>query len=57
MIAQVILLSLWLIRLGVTITKHGEPKAEQKHNVWLFIIGKVIIGILLYYGGFWDKLI
>ncbi len=57
MIAQIILLSLWLIRLGVTVSKHGQVKAEQKHNVWQFIIGKIIIATLLYYGGFWDKLI
>ena len=57
MISQIIVLVLWSMRLGVTISKHGQVKSEEKHNVWRIIIGIAIAATILYYGGFWDKLI
>lgn len=56
MIPQIIMLSIWMISLGVNISKHGEER-NSKYNAYHFIIAKMIIFAILYYGGFWNVLI
>lgn len=56
MISQIIILTLGMIGLGINIAKHGEEKKASKYNVWVFLIAKLILWTILYYGGFWDVL-
>jgi len=39
--------------LGISIAKHGEP---DTYNGWASLIGFLLAHILLYFGGFYDKL-
>lgn len=52
MIAQITLIVIWALSLGMTIVKHGEQK-DTKYNGWHSIITIGIYVIILYYGGFW----
>lgn len=49
--AQIIMIVLFALGLGVTVAKHGQPKGN-------YSIGECIVGIainvaLLWWGGFW----
>lgn len=54
MLPQLIMLSLLVIDLGISISRHGETKKETKYNAWATLIAKIIIWAILYFGGFWN---
>ena len=55
MIPQLIYLGLTMIGLGMIISKHGQPK-EGNHNAWSSIIASIVIGYVLYLGGFFNPM-
>lgn len=56
MIPQIIMISIWMIGLGINMSKHGQEKTV-KYNAYHFIIAKMVISTILYYAGFWNVLI
>lgn len=50
-IAKIILLILYVLSIGVSLAKHGEPKIGQ-YNFWTALIGAAIELELLWWGGF-----
>lgn len=46
-----------MIDLGINLAKHGETKKDSKYNGWAFLIAKIILWTILYYGGFWNVLL
>ncbi|MDT3557947.1 hypothetical protein ROV95_17775 [Stenotrophomonas maltophilia group sp. msm1] len=51
---QAIYLLLVLIGLGAEIARHGELKKPARHNAVTSFITVMLIGLLLYWGGFFD---
>ena len=49
--AQIIMIVLFAIGLGVAIAKHGQPKGN--YSIGEHIIGITIYIALLWWGGFW----
>lgn len=56
MIPQIILLTLMAMGLGINLVNHGEPK-EGNNNVLYNIIATAVILGLLFWGGYFDKLL
>lgn len=46
-----------MMDIGISISRHGEKKKEDKYNALVTFIAKIIICLVLYYGGFWDVLL
>ncbi|MFP4365489.1 MAG: hypothetical protein ACLFQA_00210 [Bacteroidales bacterium] len=53
MAAQIIIIVLLSLNLGIAIAEHGEPRTG-KENAWHMIIGTVIWVLLLWWGGFFN---
>ena len=53
-IPQGILLSLYLLGLGIALAKHGQEK-DEKHNFLLSLAITVLQVALLWWGGFFTK--
>ncbi len=51
---QAIYLALVLIGIGYEISKHGEMKKPARHNATTSLIATLLIGLLLYWGGFFS---
>lgn len=51
--AQIILIFLMTISLGMNLSSHGEPRKPQ--NGWHSFISYVLVMGLLYWGGFFDN--
>lgn len=49
---QVVMLALYFIQIGFSLSKHGEPKTG-KHNFFVSVIATAIGAWILYKGGFW----
>ena len=49
--AQIIMIVLFALGLGVTVAKHGQPKGN--YSIGENIIGIAINVALLWWGGFW----
>ena len=47
---------MWVAGFTIVATKHGQNKKPDKYNIWAWIGAKIIMGLILYYGGFWDAL-
>ena len=50
-IPQIIIVILYALNVGITLTKHGEPK-EGNYNVFSTLIGTAISVGILWWGGF-----
>jgi hypothetical protein len=53
MIAQIIIICMWMIGTGVNLSRHGE-KRERTYNIWTWLVILFIYVYLLYLGSFWD---
>ena len=53
MVPQNILMTIYAIRLGIYIARHGQPKTG-KENVWSALLSLAINLGLLYWGGFFN---
>ena len=49
---QLALTALYLMSLGIHLTRHGEPKTG-KYSFWIALISCAIEFSLLYFGGFY----
>ena len=49
---QIILVSMWVMGIGVSAHKHGEYKPKEKYNFMLNLWVKIVWISLLYFGGF-----
>lgn len=49
---QIIWFCLVLIGIGVNAALHGKTKRVEKYNFFGSVIGAVIVGAFLYWGGF-----
>lgn len=54
MIPQIILFVIICLNLGIALGKHGKEKG--KFNFWLSLLDSLFILWLLYWGGFFDKI-
>lgn len=52
--AQIILVALTLINLGMCIADHGKPRKPE--NAWSAVVSIIIVNALLIWGGFYDNL-
>ena len=52
--AQIILIVLTAISLGITVANHGKPRPP--YSIGLSLVDIAIVYSLLYWGGFWDVL-
>lgn len=52
---QIIVLSLMIIGLLLAANLHGKPK-KGDYNFWVTLTSSIITFLLLYWGGFFDKL-
>jgi|WetSurMetagenome_2_1015567.scaffolds.fasta_scaffold37656_9 hypothetical protein len=50
-IAQILILGLLILSLGISLAKHGEPK-NGKENFFITLLGVALQITLLYFGGF-----
>ena len=50
---QIIMIALWALSLGVTMSKNGEPRTDN-HNVGWSLVTLAIYATLLWWGGFWS---
>ena len=57
MIANIIILSLGILSLGISLGKHGQKKKVKKHNGWTALIALIVMWILYYYAGIFDFLL
>ena len=48
---------LFFIGFGIEITRHGKEKKPGKHNAFATIIPSLIVLLILYWGGFFDKIL
>jgi len=48
---QITLLILMALGVGLASAKHGEP--QPRYNAGVTIISTIILGVLLWFGGFW----
>lgn len=53
MVPQIIVIVLWALGLGYTISKHGDPKIG-KHDFWSDLFCIAVYSALLWWGGFWS---
>lgn len=51
--AQIIMIVLYAMGLGISAAKHGEPQEETKYNFWATLVCTIIVVALLAWGGFW----
>lgn len=51
--AQIIMIVLYAMGLGISAAKHGESKEETKYNFWVTLICTILVVALLAWGGFW----
>lgn len=52
-IPQIIMVGIYILNLGVALTRHGEQKKE-KYNFFAQFLGTAIGIALLYWGGFFS---
>jgi len=53
MLPQLIIIMLWMLGLGIMMSKHGRPK-KGNENAWAHLISIVITAAILCWGGFFD---
>ena len=51
--AQIIMIVLYAMGLGINAAKHGEPREETKYNFWATLVCTILVVALLAWGGFW----
>jgi len=51
-IPQIIIIIFYTITFTGHLIKHGQP--QPKYNVWSTLLGLIINGVILYWGGFWN---
>lgn len=56
-IAQIIVISVWIARIFVHAVKEGEPVPPTKFSTLRTIVNVAIDAAILYYGGFFDCLL
>ena len=54
MIATIIILVVMGIQTGIELASHGEIQ-ERRYNFWTRLIGNIILLLLYYYSGLFDK--
>lgn len=52
---QLIWLAMNLLSLGCVLAKHGQPE-KGNHNFFVSLVLTVLMGLLLYWGGFFDAM-
>jgi len=55
MIAQIIVMLLFMANLCLIANKHG--KVHPEYNFWVSLFDATLITLLLWWGGFWDVFI
>jgi LPXTG-motif cell wall-anchored protein len=51
--AQVTLIVLWALSVGISAAKHDQPKTG-KESVWIALAGVVVMIGITWWGGFWE---
>ena len=51
--AQIFMIVLYAMGLGISAAKHGEPKEDITYNFWVTLICTIIMIAILAWGGFW----
>jgi len=54
--AQITLLVLSLLGLGIALGKHGEAKPSTRYSFGESLFNTALIFLILWWGGFWDVL-
>lgn len=52
--AQIFYLIMLVMGFGIVCHRHGKPKEMQDVNVWVWLIQRVLIAVVLYWGGWFD---
>lgn len=53
MIPQIILLALYFMSFGMTLSEHGKEETK-KSNIWTTALSLILQLLLLWWGGFFD---
>ena len=57
MMPQIIILILCQVMLLYAAYMHGKPRKEEKYNFWEALLNMILTLALLYWGGFFDKML
>ena len=57
MVATIIILVLYFMRLGIAIYLHGEEEKKSKYNAWRTFAVMIISFVIYYYAGLFNHFI